>query len=156
VHKGAHSPTYHYRRESGDDSRGATTTWLHGATPLGLEPLSGRVVPESAHPQKGVSQLGIIIQTFDTGAVLNERGEMDFMNQIGVCEAGQNRVDNFCFGTEAEFDAFPGLVVDVPEGEPAKKYAYMDEHGNPTTPDIMVDEITFYRAKDQGAGGAEN
>lgn len=111
-------------------------------TPGGRPPLAGAEIPAGARAQDGVGQLGVIIQTIDTAAVL-ANGVVDGMGVIGVCnemqlatygqwEAGTPDVEKpFCFKTQAEFDAFPGQVAS--EGF---KYAYMDANRNPQTPEF--------------------
>lgn len=105
-----------------------------GPTPGTQEPYSGREIPKDARAQDGVSSLGIIIQTIDTAAVLNERGEMDFMNPIGVCLDGETSEDTFCFDTQEEFDAFPGKLVEG--SDPPRKYAYQDSSGFEPDPNV--------------------
>jgi hypothetical protein len=118
-----------------------------GPTPGGLQPYSGRSIPEGARPQDGRSQVGIIVQTFDTAAVLNLRGEMDFMMSVGVCSGNNTPETMVCFATQEEFDAFPGKVSLEVDGVPTRKYAYASEGdfnpdpevpwgpGTPTTPE---------------------
>lgn len=111
-------------------------------TPSGRPPLAGGEIPEGARPQDGVGQLGVIIQTIDTAAVL-ANGLVDGMGLIRVCndmelatyaqwEAATPDVEKpFCFKTQAEFDAFPGQVA-----SDGFKYAYMDAQRNPQTPEF--------------------
>lgn len=108
-------------------------------------PESEEDIPEGARPQDGVGQVGIIVQTIDTGATYNSRLpqqgelEMDFMHAIGVCEDGAaptgstvtDLEDRFCFETQKEFDDFEGLSV--PENDHLK-YGYIDENNKPALP----------------------
>ncbi|GEM_PF-1874264 len=114
-------------------------------SPGGKTPYSGRRLPQGAAPQEGVGQLGVMIQTIDTSAIYDTRGNVDGLGQAGVCEEGEDAATDFCFATQEEFDAFPGELVPLPPApeepvDPApetparKKYAYQDEHNQPQSP----------------------
>lgn len=107
-----------------------------GPNPAGLPPYAGDELPKDARAQDGVASVGIMVQTMDTAAVLNVRGEMDFMSSISVCPEGKTSADTFCFDTQAEFDAFPGMLVE--NSVPPAKWAHEDQSGfnaDPSVPD---------------------
>lgn len=111
-------------------------------TPMPKGPgLSEDDVPDGARPQDGVGQVGIILQTIDTAAVL-ANGMVDGMSPWGVCNDGElMRLEQFengeavippaCFKSQEALDAFPGQPT-----ANGGKYAYQDESGKPQTPEL--------------------
>lgn len=107
------------------------------------DPLSNATdLPDGARPQDGVGQLGVIIQTMDTAAVL-AGDTVDGLSLWTVCtpanaevweqhEGGEDVMLPTCFKDEAAFDAFPGMENEDGTG----KYAYRDANGYPQTPEL--------------------
>jgi hypothetical protein len=118
----------------------ATADGTATKTPGGRDPLAGDPIPEGARPQDGVGQLGIMVQTMDTAAVL-ANDVVDGMSAWSVCSPGQLMDwEQFeqgldvdpppCFKTQEDLDAFDGQ-----ETAGGGKYAYQDAQGNPQSPE---------------------
>jgi len=140
---------------------------LASETSWGVEIFQGKEIPEDARPQDGVGQVGIIIQTMDTAAVLARQDipdNVDAMKVARLCdesaleqlaqfEAGEEGVERpFCFETEKDLEDFDGM--ESPDGE--GKFAYEDTYHLPQSPqhpfcidyspvDAVVGKETPYR-----------